>query len=278
MHATTFMQQQSPTARLRLGFVNIMPNAQSYEQSIHDALAETRHLYDLIPIRLRSCPYRSGPSDRCLWLDDLIARAPLDLLIVSGAPVEHLPFEEISYWNELRQLLTLARERLISTLGICFGGLAMARFLGVPKRLVSEKCFGVHSVRVSPAGGRYFGDDRQHFNMALSTWALLDEERSAALQDGAIQILARHPQFGPLVLATADDKFVMVLGHPEYSVDNLYKEWRRDVAKDIPYTRSFTRDSFADMALKLQTQASPILANWLSTHARSVSVLQRTDC
>jgi homoserine O-succinyltransferase/O-acetyltransferase len=268
------MQASPQMPKLKLGLVNIMPNAQDYEQSIHNALAHTRHLFDLYPIRLRSHKYRDSDLDRYFWLDDLTTRVPLDLLILTGAPVEHLPFEEVSYWNELRQLFTLARERLISTLGICFGGLAIAKFLGVEKRIFPEKCFGVHSVPVSPGGARYIGANRRHFNMALSTWALLDEDPSKPLHDGTIQTLARHPQFGPLVLATRDHKFVMVLGHPEYSVDNLFKEWQRDVVKDIPYTRSFNEDSFTDMAWKLKTGASPILANWLRSHS---SALRTSD-
>lgn len=265
------MQAISQRPKLKLGLVNIMPNAESYEQSIHNALAETRHLFELFPIRLRSHKYRSSALDRYFWLDDLVARVPLDLLILTGAPVEHLPFEEVSYWDELCRLFALAEKRLISTLGICFGGLAIAKFLGVEKRVFAEKCFGVHSVPVSPGGGRYIGSDRRHFNLALSTFALLDEGRSKPLHDGRVQILARHPEFGPLVLATPDHKFVMVLGHPEYSVENLFREWQRDVVKDISYTRSFTEASFADMALKLQTGASPILANWLRSHSRALS-------
>jgi homoserine O-succinyltransferase len=261
------MQAIRCARKLRVGLVNIMPNPEEYAKSIHYALAQENSLFDLLPIRLRSHRYRrSRVVERYFWSHDVAARTPLDLLIVTGAPVEHRPFEEIRYWDELCELFTLAQERFISTLGICFGGLAIAGFLGMNKRVFSEKHFGVYSMPVSPGGERYIGTGRRQLNMAMSTWALLDESQSAPLRNGSIQTLARHPTLGPLVLATANHKFVMVLGHPEYSVDHLFREWQRDLAKGIPYTCNFNRESFREMELRLKSGGSPILANWLRSH------------
>lgn len=261
------MEATRRAGKLRVGLVNIMPSPDEYAKSIHRALADENSLFDLLPIRLRSHKYHDGKIvERYCWSHDLAARAPLDLLIVTGAPVEHLPFEEIRYWDELCELFTLAQERFTSTLGICFGGLAIARFLGINKRVFTEKHFGVYSLPVSPGGERYIGAGRREFNMALSTWALLDESESPPLRNGLIQSLARHPEFGSLVLATTNHKFVMVLGHPEYSVDHLFREWQRDLAKGIPYTRNFNHQSFLDMELRLKSGASPIIANWLRSH------------
>jgi homoserine O-succinyltransferase len=265
------MQETRGAGKLRVGLLNIMPNAVEYAKSIQNALADTSRLFDMFPIRLRSHKYNDKGTDQYFRTEDLATHPPLDLLIVTGAPVEHLPFEEIRYWEELRELFTLAQERFTSTLGICFGGLAIARFLGMEKRVSSEKHFGVYSVPVCLGGERYIGTERREFNLALSTWALLDEEQSPPLCNGMIQTLARHPKLGPLVLATQNHKFVMILGHPEYSVDHLFKEWQRDLPKGVPYTRNFNRESFLEMEARLKTGGSPILANWLRSHFRCMS-------
>lgn len=269
------MQAPLRPTRLKLGLINIMPYADEYALSIGRALASVKDLYELYPIRLHSHEYRSSglQVDRYLDFDELVRRVRLDLLLVTGAPVEHLPYEEIRYWDELHRIFTYAQTQVASVLGICFGGLAIGRFLGIDKRVLGDKLFGVHRLAVAAGSERYVGSGRRHIELALSTWALLDEGQVTRARQGTVRTLARHAELGPLLLATQDDRFVMVLGHPEYTVERLQHEWQRDLPKGIAYTRRFTTPSFAEMGRRLQEGGSPILENWLRSHARPQAVV-----
>ena len=255
--------------RLQIGLVNIMPNARDYEQLLRAALGDERPHVDLHPIRLDSHDYRSSAAAIGDYpaFDEAVARTPLDLLILTGAPVEHLPYDEIRYWGEIQRILGYAQRHLRSVLGICFGGLAVARFLGVDKRVRDDKLFGVQPLQVAPdamARSLLGRGDTPH--LALSTWALLDEGEADAAARRGLRTLARHPDLGPLVLATQDERMVMVLGHPEYTVQTLYQEWQRDIPKGIAYTRDLDEHDFAAMAGLLEQHAPPILAHWVRHH------------
>ena len=80
-----------------------------------------------------------------------MSQGPLDGLIITGAPVEHLPFEQVSYWNELVQLIEEARSTCASTLGLCWAGFALAYLAGVDKVAFQQKLFGICLLYTSPS-------------------------------------------------------------------------------------------------------------------------------
>ena len=255
--------------KLKLGLVNMMPKAQEYADTIRCALLREIDLVEVYPIRPRLLAQRRGgacPGSH-FFLDDLIERVSLDLLVVTGAPVEHLPYEQIDFWSELQEVLAFAESRSIAVFGICFGGLAIAKYLGIDKRILSDKLFGVHGARVSSEAECYVGPSRTHLCLPMSTFALLDETQIARSSPGPLKSLAVHPQMGHLMLSTVDDRFVMMLGHPEYTVKTLHDEWVRDLDRDIPYTRRYSAEDFTDMAEKLESAGVPILSNWVRKYA-----------
>ncbi len=256
--------------KLQIGLVNIMPNALEYEAMIRASLAGEGVHCDLHPIRLDSHGYRSSGTaiGNYKSFGDVVSRTALDLLILTGAPVEHLPYEEIHYWGEIQQILAYARQHLRSVMGICFGGLAVARFLGVDKRVRGDKLFGVHRLLPASRDAAHLMGEHEPMHMALSTWAVLDEAQvaAAAAAGNGLRTLARHPEAGPIVLATEDERFVMVLGHPEYTLDTLRQEWQRDIPKGIAYTREVHEHDFAAMAERLERSTPPVLSNWVRHH------------
>ena len=131
---------------LRIGILNIMPQAENYEFSVLFPLG--RSVMQIIPvwIKLKSHPYRSSSGTHLenlyVTFEEAVRDRHLDALIVTGAPVEGIPFEEVTYWEEVCQILDYARENIVSTLGICWGGLAMARTLGIEKIQYENKALG----------------------------------------------------------------------------------------------------------------------------------------
>lgn len=266
--------------KLQLGVINIMPNAKDYAATITAALntahtanlsaqAEANEMFELHWLRLRSHVYRSSSAEvsSYAYFDELQERTPLDVLLITGAPVEHLPFSDIHYLEELNQIFHYSEQHLRSVFGLCFGALALANYLGIGKRQMANKVFGVYPMQRGVAASEYLGT-QQTPQLAMSTWALLDEDhlKKKAQQTGLRSVL-HHEELGHIMLASADDKFALMLGHPEYHASTLQQEWQRDLPKEIPYTAKFTPDSFDGMAQQLQSAPCPVLLNWLRMHA-----------
>jgi len=147
---------------LRIGILNIMPNVQTYEFNLLYPLGKSILQIEPIWIKLSTHDYNSSSQKH---LDDLyisfreaVYDRPLDGLIITGAPVEELDFDKVTYWDEVQSIIHYARKNIISTLGICWGGMALARAIGVQKTSYKEKLFGVFEInqkpRSKPSGNR----------------------------------------------------------------------------------------------------------------------------
>ena len=219
---------------LRIGILNIMPKADSYEFSLLHPLGRSVMQIEPVWIRLDTHTYSSTDP---LHLEKLyvpfkeaVDRQHLDGLIVTGAPVEEIPFEEVSYWNEIQRILRYARKNIPSTLGICWGGLALARFIGIDKMLQRKKIFGVFETinldRNHPITGEM--DDR--FWCAQSRHAgISDEILEQARDRKTVHPLAWSKEAGYTIFESTDQRFLVHLGHPEYEPSRLIDEYHRDL-------------------------------------------------
>jgi homoserine O-succinyltransferase len=221
---------ESNEAPLRVGIVNIMPRTKAYEPYLLQRLTVGSRPVEPVFVRLVTHGYTS--SDHA-HLERFYVRYPdagrLDGLILTGAPVEELPFEEVHYWRELVELLGDARMRVRSVLGLCWGGLAIGELMAIPKHGLSQKLFGVFEEQalakddplVPSSGGTIFCAQSRH--AAADAKALA---RAAA--EGRVRVLSGSPRTGTSIFATADHRLVAHLGHPEYDAERLVFEWRRD--------------------------------------------------
>jgi homoserine O-succinyltransferase len=211
-----------------------MPRAQSYEADLVRPLSRAPFEVTPVWIRLESHVYSSSDRDhiraRYCPYGSASAAGPLDGLILTGAPVEELPYDRVTYWAELSEILAHAQGAVRSTLGLCWGGLALARRLGLEKRAFERKLFGVFQNRnLAPEEGLLAGGD-DRFWCAQSRHSGIDDgvlERARAA--GLVRLLSHAPDTGYSIFASPDDRLVMHLGHPEYEPARLVEEWRRDV-------------------------------------------------
>lgn len=221
---------------LRIGILNIMPEVESYEFNLLYPLGRNILQIEPIWIKLRGHRYSSSNSDHLerhyVFFEDAVRKKHLDGLIISGAPVEHLPYNEVKYWDELTQIIKFAQNNIASTLGICWGGMALAGFLGIPKLDYDKKLFGVFETENICKTHQITGEMDDIYWCPNSRHAgIADTELEKARDKGLVNLLAHSKEAGYVIFESADKNFIMHLGHFEYDANRLVREYERDVAR-----------------------------------------------
>ncbi len=221
---------------LRIGILNIMPKAETYEQSLLYPLS--RSIIQIEPVWIRLHQHRYKSSDPLhleryyRYFEDVIALGPLDGLIVTGAPVEEIDYRDVTYWDELTTIFAFARQNITSTLGICWGGLAIGKVLGLEKVLYSHKLSGAYETRNLDRSHAITGDLDDLFWCAQSRHAgIPDRALEDGQRDGRVHLLAHSDPGGYTIFESGDGRYLAHLGHPEYETGRLVDEYRRDSAK-----------------------------------------------
>ncbi|MBN1409526.1 MAG: homoserine O-succinyltransferase [Spirochaetales bacterium] len=222
---------------LRIGILNIMPQAEAYEFSLLQPLGCSVMQIEPVWVRLRSHVYSSTNQKHLeniyVYFEDAIAKQRLDALLLTGAPVEEIPFEEVAYWDELTRIFRYARRNIASTFGICWGGLALAKFLGINKTVFPKKIFGVYETQNLVPNHRITGNMDDVFFCPQSRHSgipddVLEKERDK----GTVNLLAyAGKEVGYTIFESTDNRFLMHLGHPEYEPQRLIDEYERDSKK-----------------------------------------------
>lgn len=217
---------------LRIGIVNLMPRAETYEHTLTRALAGSGRAFEPIWLRLDTPAYASSDRTRIervyVPLSAALDFGHLDGLIVSGAPVEDLAYEAVTYWPELSEQLMRARTLVRSTLGLCWGGMALAKLLGVEKIGFARKLFGVYPLQAR-ADHPVLGEPPllcpQSRHSGLDPYSL-----ASAVGRGDVRLIAGSEAAGEVILESHDGRYLMHIGHPEYETERLGCEYRRDLA------------------------------------------------
>lgn len=203
---------------------------------------------------------------------DEIKDKRFDGLIITGAPVETIEFEEVKYWKELTEIMDWAERAVTSTLFICWGAQAGLYYhYGIKKHLLPKKLFGIYKNQpVNPFDPLLKGMDDE-FNIPMSRHTEVDQ--TAVLNHPDLVVLARGKECGVSVLKSRDDKKIFLTGHSEYDRDTLYKEYTRDLEKGEPIeppVNYFTeRGDAVNMSWK--SAANLIFYNWLNYYVYQVT-------
>ena len=234
---------------LRIGILNIMPLGKLYEFNLLHPLGLSPLQIEPIWIRLKTHSYKTWDLSHLenLYIDwdDAMSSSPLDGLIITGAPVEHMPYEEVKYWPELVEIIEQARNSCASTLGLCWAGFALAYLAGVDKCSFSKKLFGVFPLRSLVPSHPLMGTQDDHFLCPQSRYAgLPDDAMEAAQRQGRLRLLAYGEKVGYTIFETTDQRQLMHLGHPEYNAGRILSEMERDKARgDVPPPENFDSDN-----------------------------------
>lgn len=253
---------------LRVGIVNIMPRAETYETYLLRPLARATLAVSPVWIRLRSHEYGSSDSEHIrrhyIPFDDAIRAEGLDGLILTGAPVEELEYCDVHYWSELSQILQFCRANVASVLGLCWGGLALAKLLGIEKRPFASKLFGVFRDRNLVPDHPILGGSDDLFWCVHSRHAgIRDEDLETARDLGIVNLLSHGPRTGYSLFESADGRYLMHLGHPEYEASRLREEWIRDSTLGRPGVGPPENFNLVRPASVWQSHCNDLFLQWL---------------
>jgi len=260
---------------LRICLVNLMPNKIVTETQLCRLLGAT-----VQPVALTLCvpdSYRSKTTpeshvERFYRPWSRIRHEPFDGLIVTGAPIEHLPFAEVTYWRELCAIIDWAQAGIASSLYICWAAqAALQHFHAVPKHPLPAKLFGVFRQRVAGTDSRFLHGFGAAFPVPVSRHT---EVRAADLPARAgLGVLAESPETGLCLIEDRANRALYMFNHLEYDAETLHLEFLRDrrVGKPIdPPANYFPGDDPARPAVNVwRPWANLLFGNWLGEIARS---------
>ena len=218
--------------------LNIMPQAEKYEPSVRRLIENRPSAVETVLIRSALHAYKSSDKKHLaqfyVTFDRAVDGKKLDGLIITGAPVGAIDFENITYWNELKSIFDYARTGIAGTLGICWGAIAVGKYLGADRTMLADKLFGVFPARWLVKKHWSCGGSKSPFNCPQSRYASLDERDLARLKkEGALRLLAGSGAAGHFIFESADGRFAGHMGHPEYDTDRIMFEYRRDQLKGL---------------------------------------------
>ncbi len=221
---------------LRIVALNLMPTKIATETQLARLLANSPLQVQLTLLHTAShaaSHVPGGHMEAFYKTFDEIRGERFDGMIITGAPVEQMPFEEVDYWPELCQIMDFTRTNVYSTLHVCWGAqAALYHHFGIQKRPLPEKMFGIFPHRVTrPSNPLVRGFDEE-FWAPHSRHTGIDEEQVKACKD--LRVLAESDEAGIYLMSTDSGRQIFVTGHPEYERLTLDAEYRRDVAKGLP--------------------------------------------
>jgi homoserine O-succinyltransferase/O-acetyltransferase len=222
---------------LRIGLLNLMPRKIQTETQFARLIGATPLQIELTLIRMSEHQTKNTASEHMAQFYRPFAEVAdsgekLDGLIVTGAPVEHLPYEEVTYWDELQQVFDWTQSHVHSTFGVCWGGMAMVYYLhGVQKHMLSEKAFGLYKHRALAPSSPFLRGFSDELVVPVSRWTEVKQEETEA---AGLRTLLASDEVGPCLIEDERHRALYIFNHLEYDSDTLKQEYDRDVAAGAP--------------------------------------------
>lgn len=218
---------------LRLAVLNLMPNKEETEEQLLQLLADSPRRVEVSFIALRSYrPKHTSPEYMSRWYEGFstLGQEGIDGLIITGAPLEHLDFARVLYWQELTEIMDYARARIPSTLFLCWAApAALWHYYQIPISLVEKKISGVFPHRFAQRSPLFRGIDPP-LSFPHSRYFTIKPD---SLKGTDLGIVAKSRAAGISILASPEGRQVYVAGHFEYGRDTLHKEYFRDLARGL---------------------------------------------
>jgi len=255
---------------LKIAILNLMPLKEVTETQLLRVLGNTS--LQIEPVFLATETYQPKNTDK-EYLDafyrtfDEVKDENFDGFIITGAPVETLPFEAVQYWDELKEIMEWADKNVFSTLYICWGAQAGLYYrYGVPKYDLEEKRFGVFAHEVLEQNVKLLRGFDDAFYAPHSRHTEVRREDIEKHED--LMILAESEDAGVHIVVNRDLRHVYVMGHGEYDADTLDREYRRDIDKgaeiEPPENYYKGNDPANTPLVTWRSHGNMLFANWLN--------------
>ena len=203
---------------------------------------------------------------------DEIKNRNFDGMIITGAPVEHLDFKDVDYWDELCEIFEYTKTHVTSTMFICWGAqAALNYFYNISKKKADEKIFGVFKHKKAVIYETLLNGIDDVFYIPQSRHTYNPEEELLACKD--LIPLAYSDELGVTMLKSKDNKQIFILGHLEYDKYTLKKEYDRDVALnlDIKEPKNYFNEDKTDVDVLWRSTANILYYNWLNYYVYQIT-------
>lgn len=268
--AKTFLPAQWRECEVahRVLLLNLMPQKEVTETDIARTLAACGVDVQVLLMKIAGQTYKTTPAEHMqkFYLDfEDYQPFHFDHLIITGAPLEQIPFEQVRYWDQLCAIMDWAETHVAHTLYICWGAQAgLYKHYGIPKYALPEKMFGIFPQQVLEPSSPLMDGLTPSFLMPNSRHTEVRETDIAEHVADGLHIIASSQESGVGVVATTDLRKVFIVGHLEYEPLTLHNEYHRDLAKNLPIqapVHYYCPDGTVDYSW--HKDAVQFYANWL---------------
>ena len=255
---------------LKIVILNLMPLKITTETDLIRLLSNTPLQLEISFMKLRSHTPKNTPIEHMMMFYrdfEQMRNEKYDGMIITGAPVETLDFEKVTYWDEMRDIFAWARTHVTSTLYICWAAQAGLYYhYGVPKYPLAKKMFGIFpQMPLEPQLPIFRGFD-DVFQMPHSRHTEL--HREDILANPALTLIAESPDCGVSMVMARDGREFFITGHLEYAPDTLDKEYRRDkdIRDDVELPKHYYRDDdpAKEPLVTWRAHANLLYNNWIN--------------
>ena len=255
---------------LKIGILNLMPLKEDTELQLLRSLSNTPLQLDITFIMVSSHESKNTAQSHINKFYEPfceIKKRRFDGLIITGAPVEQMEFEEVDYWEELVEIMDWADAHVTSTFFICWGAqAAMYHFYGLKKKLLPQKLFGLYRHKVRNRKEPLVRGFDDEFYAPHSRHTTVDAEEIQACSE--LTILAESEEAGVFIAMAEEGRKIFVFGHPEYDRLTLEKEYVRDKSKglDIQLPKDYFPDNNSENRplLMWRAHANTLYTNWIN--------------
>lgn len=255
---------------LRIVILNLMPLKITTETDLVRLLSNTPLQMEIYFMKLKSHTSKNTPIEHMMMFYkdfDVLEKEKFDGMIITGAPIEHLEFEDVEYWNEISKIFAWANTHVTSTMYICWAAQAGLYYhYGVPKYQLPKKMFGIfqqHTLQPQIPLFRGFDDV---FYMPHSRHT--EVRREDIEKHNELEIVAESPDSGVSIVMARGGRQIFVTGHMEYSPYTLDSEYRRDLGKrdDVDMPKNYYRDNDSQKAPNVtwRAHANLLFSNWIN--------------
>lgn len=255
---------------LKILLLNLMPTKIDTETQFSRLLGNSPLQVELTLMHTKTHKSKNISSEHLLafyrYLEE-IEDEYFDGMIITGAPVEKMEFEDVEYWDELCTIMEWGKSHVFSTLFVCWGAQAgLYHFYGVKKYPLSEKLFGIFPHTVEKKGSPLFRGFDDTFMAPHSRHTEVREEDICGVE--GLFVLAKSEQAGAYAVASDDGRRIFVTGHPEYDQRTLEKEYLRDKNLGLPIAPPVNYypgdDDTKDPVVSWRSHANLLYSNWLN--------------
>lgn len=255
---------------LRIALLNLMPKKIQTETQFARLIGATPLQIDLQLVRMSEHKAKNTTAEHMeefYRAFQTVKSEKFDGLIITGAPVEHLAFEEVTYWDELKEIIEWAKTNVHSTFGVCWGGMAMAYHLhGLKKHMLDKKAFGCfRHQNLDPASPylRGFSDD---FVIPVSRWTEI--RQSEVDKSKGLRTLLGSEDVGPCLIEDKPHRALYIFNHFEYDSSTLKEEYDRDVLNgteiNVPQNYYPKDDPSLEPSNRWRSHAHLLYGNWIN--------------